>query len=146
MTMNFKVRYQNLKLLLLFDVLFLINVFKGKISCSSVFDTVSLGIPTRSIRDSLLLLYIVISRSVPQPDVFLLPMQSVGASTSLTKIVFCSLMSASFLNKNNCSLFLCHFFVFNCILLCFILFSILVLALISSSAIVKHLSKWIELN
>jgi hypothetical protein len=30
---------------------FLINVFKGKISCSSVFDTVSLHIPTRSIRD-----------------------------------------------------------------------------------------------
>jgi hypothetical protein len=35
---------------------------------------------------TLLLLYIIISRSVPQPDVFLLPMQSVGASTSLTKI------------------------------------------------------------
>jgi hypothetical protein len=30
---------------------FLINVFKGKISCSSVFDTVSLRIPTRSISD-----------------------------------------------------------------------------------------------
>jgi hypothetical protein len=30
---------------------FLINVFKGKISCSSVFDTVSLRIPTRSVRD-----------------------------------------------------------------------------------------------
>jgi hypothetical protein len=30
---------------------FLINVFKGKISCSSVFDTVSLCIPTKSIRD-----------------------------------------------------------------------------------------------
>jgi hypothetical protein len=34
---------------------------------------------------TLLLLYIIISRSVPQPDVFLLPMQSVGASTSLKK-------------------------------------------------------------
>jgi hypothetical protein len=33
------------------DDLFIINVFKGKISCSSVFDTVSLRIPTRSIRD-----------------------------------------------------------------------------------------------
>jgi hypothetical protein len=75
----------------------------------------------------LLLLYIVISRSVPQPDVFLLPTQSVGASTSLTKSVFCLLMSVSFLNKNN-SVFLHHFFVFNCILLCFILFLILVLA------------------
>jgi hypothetical protein len=69
---------------------------------------------------TLLLLYIVISRSVPQPDVFLLPMQSAGASTSLTKIVFCSLMSVSFLNKDNCSLFLCRIFVFNCILLCLI--------------------------
>jgi hypothetical protein len=35
----------------------------------------------------LLLLYTIISRSVPQPHVFLLPMQSVGASTSLIKIV-----------------------------------------------------------
>jgi hypothetical protein len=77
---------------------------------------------------TLLLLYIVISRSVAQPDVFLLPMQFVGASTSLTKIVFCLLMSVSFLNKNNCSLFLYHLFVFNSVLLCFILFSILVLA------------------
>jgi hypothetical protein len=88
---------------------------------------------------TLLLLYIVISRSVPQPDLFLLLMQSVGASTTLTKIVFCLLMSVSFLNKNNFSLFLYHLFVFNfiflydlfvftCILLCFILFLILVLA------------------
>jgi hypothetical protein len=61
---------------------------------------------------TLLLLCIVISRSVPQPDVFLLPMQSVGASTSLTKIVFCLLMSVSFLNKNNCSLFLVSLFRF----------------------------------
>jgi hypothetical protein len=44
-------------------------------------------------------------------------MQSVGASTSLTKTVFCLVMSVSFLNKNNCSLFLYHLFVFNCILL-----------------------------
>jgi hypothetical protein len=76
----------------------------------------------------LLLQYTVISRSVPQPDVFLLPMQSVGASTSLIKIVFGLLMSVSFLNKNNCSLSLYHLFVFNCFLLCFIFFSILVLA------------------
>jgi hypothetical protein len=33
------------------DALFLINVFKGKISGSFVLDTVSLCIPTRSIRD-----------------------------------------------------------------------------------------------
>jgi hypothetical protein len=31
--------------------LFLINVFKGKISYSSVFDILSLRMPTRSIRD-----------------------------------------------------------------------------------------------
>jgi hypothetical protein len=34
------------------------------------------------------LLCIVISRSFPQPDVFLLPVQSVGALTTLTKIAF----------------------------------------------------------
>jgi hypothetical protein len=68
-------------------------------------------------KTTLLLLYILISRSVPQSDVFLLPMQSVGAPTSLTKIVFYLLMSVSFLSKNNCSLFLYHLFVFNCILL-----------------------------
>jgi hypothetical protein len=105
------------------DALFLINVFKGKISCSSVFDTVILRTPTRLLETYLLKLYIVISRSVPQPDVFLL-MQSVGASTSLIQIVFGSLMSVSFLNKNNCSLSLYHLFVFNCFLLYFILFSI----------------------
>jgi hypothetical protein len=99
------------------DALFLNNVFKGKISCSSVFDTVSLRIPTRSIRDYSTFTYIVMSRSVPQPDVFLPPMQSAGASTSLTKILFCLLMSVIFLNKNNCSLFLYQLFVFNCILL-----------------------------
>jgi hypothetical protein len=76
----------------------------------------------------LLLLYIVISRSVPQLDVFLLPMQSVGASTSLIQIVLGLLMSVSFLNKNNRSLSLYHLFVFNCFLLYFILFSILVRA------------------
>jgi hypothetical protein len=72
---------------------------------------------------TLLKLYIVISRSVPQPDVFLLPMKSVVASTPLTKIVFGLLMSVSFLNKNNCSLFLYHlfvfFFLFYCVSFCF---------------------------
>jgi hypothetical protein len=48
--------------------------------------------------------------------------------TSLIKIVFSLLMSVSFLNKNNCSLSLYHLFVFNCFSLCFILFSMLVLA------------------
>jgi hypothetical protein len=91
----------------------------------------------------LLLLYTVISRSVPQPDVFLLPMQSVGALTSLIQIVFVLLTSISFLNENNCSLSLYHLFVFNCLLFYFILFSVLVLAF--SPAVVKHLSKWTEL-
>jgi hypothetical protein len=60
--------------------------------------------------------------------VFLLPMQSAGASTSLIHIVFGSLMSVSFLNKNNCSLSLYHLFILNCFFLYFILFSVLVLA------------------
>jgi hypothetical protein len=110
------------------DALFLITVFKEKISCSSVLIQLVCAYPLGLSETTLLLLYIVISSSVPQPDVFLLPMQSVRASTSLTKIVFCLLKSVSFLNKNNCSLFLYHLFVFNCFLWCFILFSILVLA------------------
>jgi hypothetical protein len=104
------------------DALFLINVFKGKISCSSVFDLLVCANPLGLSETILLLLYIVISRSVPQPDVFLLPMQSVGALTSLIKTVFGLLISVSFLNKNNCSLSLYHLFVFDCFLLCFIFF------------------------
>jgi hypothetical protein len=103
---------QLLLLLLLFAHLFLIQLV-----CAY---------PPGLSETTLLLLCIVISRSVPQQDVFLLPMQSVGASTSLTKIVFGLLMSVSYLNKNNCSLFLYHlsflivfycvsFFLFSCI-------------------------------
>jgi hypothetical protein len=33
------------------DALFLINVFKSKISSSSIFDSVSIQVPTRTIRD-----------------------------------------------------------------------------------------------
>jgi hypothetical protein len=110
------------------DALFLINVFKGKNSCSSVFDTVRLRIPTRSVREYSTFTVHRNFKVSPQPHVFLLPMKSVGASISLIQIVFGSLMSISFLNKNNCSLSLYHLFVFNCFLLCFILFSILVLA------------------
>jgi hypothetical protein len=33
------------------DAVFLINVFKNKISCSSIFDNVNLRIPSRRIRD-----------------------------------------------------------------------------------------------
>jgi hypothetical protein len=46
--LNSLTRYLKIKNL---DVLFLINTFNGKISCSSVLDTVSLRITTRSIRD-----------------------------------------------------------------------------------------------
>jgi hypothetical protein len=59
----------------------------------------------------LLLLCIVISRLVPQPNVFLLPVQSVGALTSLTKIVLCLLISVSFFQTKYFSLFLSLLFV-----------------------------------
>jgi hypothetical protein len=62
-------------------------------------DTVNLCIPTRS-KTILLLLCMISSRSVLQPGVFLLPMQSVGALTSFIKIV-CLLtdISQSFQSK-----------------------------------------------
>jgi hypothetical protein len=106
-----------------FELMFL----KAKLAAHLFFILLVCAYPPDLSDTILLLLYIVISRSVPQPDVFLLPMQSVGASTSLIQIVFGSLMSVIFLNKNNCSLALYHLFVFNCSLLYFILFSILVL-------------------
>jgi hypothetical protein len=37
----------------------------------------------------IIVIVVVTSRSVPEPDVFLLPVQSVGAFTSLLKMVFC---------------------------------------------------------
>jgi hypothetical protein len=92
LTLHLRMRYLN--------ALFLINIFKGKISLSSVLDTVSLAYPLDLSETTLLLLWIIISRSdPPQPHVFLLPMQSVGALTSLTKILFCILILVSFLNK-----------------------------------------------
>jgi hypothetical protein len=36
-----------------------------------------------------IIIVVVTSRSVPEPDVLLLPVQSVGAFTSLLKMVFC---------------------------------------------------------
>jgi hypothetical protein len=68
----------------------------------------------------LLLLFIVTSRSVPQPDLFLLPMQSVGALTSLIKIIFCFLILVSLLIKILFSLSLPFFCVtvFYCFLTC----------------------------
>jgi hypothetical protein len=70
---------------------------------------------------TLLLLCILISRSVPQPDVFLQPVQSVGALISLVKILFCFLILVSFFNKNNFSLFFFSVLlsiVFYCVFYC----------------------------
>jgi hypothetical protein len=110
------------------DALYLINIFRAKLVAHLFLILLVCAYPLGLSETTLLLLHIVISRSVPQLDVFLLPVQSVGALTSLTKIVFCLLMSVSVLNQNNFSLFLFPLFVFGCILLCFILFFILVLA------------------
>jgi hypothetical protein len=96
---------------------FLLMFLKAKLVAHLFMIQLVCAYPVGLSETTLLLLCIVISRSVPQPDVFLLSMQSVGASTSLKKIVFCELMSVSFLNKNNYSLFLYHLFVFNCIIL-----------------------------
>jgi hypothetical protein len=96
---------------------FLLMFLKAKLVTHLFLIQLVCAYPLGMLETFLLLLYTVISRSFPQPDVFLLPKQSVGASTSLTMIVFGSLMSVSFLNKNNCSLSLYHLFVFNCFLL-----------------------------
>jgi hypothetical protein len=107
---------------------FLLMFLKAKLVAHLFLILLVCAYPQGLSETTLLLLYIVISRSVPQPDVFLLPMQSVGALTPLIKIVFGLLISVSFLNKNNCSISLYNLFVFNCFSWCFILFSILVLA------------------
>jgi hypothetical protein len=98
----------------IFIVLILILIIRILVICAY-----SLGLS----ETILLLPYIVVSRSVPQPEMFLLPMQSVGASTSLIKIVFGLLISVRILNKNICSLSLYYLFVFNCFLLCFLFFN-----------------------
>jgi hypothetical protein len=95
------------------DAIFLVNVFKGKISCSSVFDTVSLRKPARSARDYSTF---ILHRSFKvSPSA-----RCVSATNAVCRIidicnkdVFGLLMSVSFLNKNNCSLSLYHIFVFN---------------------------------
>jgi hypothetical protein len=94
---------------------FLLMFIKAKL-VAHLFLILLVCVYTLGLSETILLLpYSVISRSVPQPDVFLLPMQSVGASTSLIKIVFGLLISVSILNKNICSLSLYyHLFIFNC--------------------------------
>jgi hypothetical protein len=101
-----------------FDALFLINTFKGKISAYLFWVLSVYACPLAQSEATLLLLFIVISRSVSQPVVFLLPMQSVGALTSLIKITFFLLTLVSFFNQNNFSLFLYLIFVL-IVLLCF---------------------------
>jgi hypothetical protein len=93
---------------------FLLMFLKAKLVAHLFLIRLVCAYPLGMLETFLLLLYTVISRSVPQPDVFLLPMQSVGASTPLIQIVFGSLMSVSFLNKNNCSLSLYHLFILFC--------------------------------
>jgi hypothetical protein len=106
-----------------FDALSLIHILKVKL-VAHLFLILLFCVYSQGLLETiLLLLYTVISRSASQPDVFLLPMQSVGALTYLIKIVFGLLISVSFLNKNSCSLSLHHLFVFNCFLLCFIFFN-----------------------
>jgi hypothetical protein len=107
---------------------FLLMFLKAKLVAHLFLIRLVCAYPLGMLETFLILVYTVISRSVPQPEVFLLPMLSVGASISLIQIVFGSLMSVSFINKNNCSLSLYHLSIFNCFLLYFILFSILVLA------------------
>jgi hypothetical protein len=108
---------------------FLRNVFKGKISCSSVFDTVSLRIPTRSITDYST--FTVHHNFKVSPSArFVSAANAVCRSINIFKKNCILLTDARqlYLSKNNCSLFLYHLFVFNCILLYFILFLILMLA------------------
>jgi hypothetical protein len=110
------------------DALFLINVFKGKISCSSVFDTVSLRIITRSVRDYSTFTVHHNFRVSPSAR-FVSAANAVCRSIDIfNKDVFGLLISVSFLNKNKCSLFLYQLFVINCFLLYFILSQILMLA------------------
>jgi hypothetical protein len=75
---------------------FLFMFLKAKLVAHLFFIQLVCAYPLGLSETNLLLLYTVISRSVPQPDVFLLSMQSVGASTSLIKIVFCLLISVTF--------------------------------------------------
>jgi hypothetical protein len=46
--LHFRTLYSRWRLL---DALFLINVFKGKINCHSIMDTVGIRVPTRKIRE-----------------------------------------------------------------------------------------------
>jgi hypothetical protein len=106
------------------NALFVINACKQKIICSSVLNDISQRIPSRSIR------YYSTStvhrefKSVPQEDVFMLPMKYVEKLPTLIRPVFCLLTKVGFLIRK--------FFLFSFISLFFsVLFcclSLLVLA------------------
>jgi hypothetical protein len=74
-TLNFFTLHLGRRLL---DALFIINVFKGNIVAHLFWMLLVSACPLGQSDTTLLLLCIVTSRPVPQPDVFLLPMQSVS--------------------------------------------------------------------
>jgi hypothetical protein len=61
---------------------FLLMFLKAKLVAHLFLILLVCAYPLGLLETILLLLYTIISRSVPQPDVFLLTMQSVGALTS----------------------------------------------------------------
>jgi hypothetical protein len=99
------------------DALFLINVLKTKLVAHLFW----LPLVSMSITDYLIVTMTCNFKVNLQPDVFLLPLQSVEALTSFTEIAFCSLILVSFLDQNN-FLFLClvylviAFYLFYCFL------------------------------
>jgi hypothetical protein len=94
---------------------FLLMFLKAKLVALLFLIRLVCAYPIGMLQTILLSMYTIISRSVPQPDVFQLPVQSVGALTSLIKIVFVLLISVSFLNKNTvlfpCITFRFYFFM-----------------------------------
>jgi hypothetical protein len=78
------------------DALFLINVFKNKINCSSIFDTISLQIPARIIRD--------LSTSVVSHNFKVSPLAKCvsAANVILTRIKLRSLISLNFAYTYTC--------------------------------------------
>jgi hypothetical protein len=84
------------------DALFLNNVFINKISCSSLFDTVSLRIPSGELETSLPSWLTKISRSARQTDVFLLLELYVRKLTFLTRTKLRLLISLNFTYSYTC--------------------------------------------
>jgi hypothetical protein len=76
------------------DAIFFVNVFKGKISCCSIFDTVSIHISTRILRDYYIRTFMVnrnfkVSQPVnPSARCVSAAMLFVRTLTYLTRIIF----------------------------------------------------------